>query len=122
MFYSTTSLRHKIIKLIGNNPVAGRKTDIVNPYLSLSITLFFSKYKSVVVEELYNEGLIELHGDVDLFIASKTLNETKYLSISATLTQKGLTYYRLHIQKNKPETAVISVQTSNRRGTLSIVR
>lgn len=121
MLFSTDSLRHKIIKLIVNNPVAGRNTDIVNPYLSLSIALFFSRYKSVVVEELYEKGLIDLHGDVDLFIASKKLSEIKYLSISASLTQKGLAYYRLHIEKAKPETNY-NYEPVIKRGTLSIVR
>ncbi len=127
MFFTTTPLRDKIIKMILNNPVPYRNTDIINPYLVLSITLFFSKYKAVILDELYYKGLIELHGDVDLFIQAKKASDTKYLRIAASITQKGMAYYKLHMQTTKGAVTK-SVVTENReqntniRPTLSIVR
>jgi len=97
--FNFISLRHKIIKMIVNNPVSSRGTDILRPYLILSISLFFSRFKFVVLEELYHKGLIELDGDVALFINAKKASDTKYLSLTATITTKGMAYYRLHIQK-----------------------
>ena len=122
MFYSKTSLKHKIIKLIKNNPINHRNTDIINPYFSLSITFFYKRYKAVVIEDLYEQGLINLHGDVDLFILSEKLVDTKYLNISASLTQKGIAYYRLHIQKLQVAQEPVMLEQPLRRGTLSIVR
>ncbi|MVN20635.1 hypothetical protein [Mucilaginibacter arboris] len=100
--FNFTSLRHKIIKMIVNNPVPSRSTDILRPYLILSISLFFSRFKFVVLEELYYKGLIELHGDVALFIDAKKASDTKYLSLTASITTKGMAYYKLHIQKEAP--------------------
>lgn len=123
MFFTTTPLRHKIIQLIIDNPVPYRNTDIMNPYLILSITLFFSRYKAVLLNELYYKGLIELHGDVDLFIKSKKASDTKYLSIAASLTQKGMAYYKLNMQNTETEAvAEIPTMENSNRPTLSIVR
>ncbi len=129
MFFTPTPLRHKIIQLIWNNPIPHRTTDIINPYFILSITLFFSRFKSTLLDELYNKGLIELHGDVDLFINAKKASDTKYLNIGASLTQKGIAYYRMHIQKEVAETQTSNVglqpktvSKSAQKSTLSIVR
>lgn len=118
MFFKQTPLSDKIIKLILNNPIPHRHTDILNPYVMLSITLFFSKYKTVILKELYQKGLIELHGDVALFTKANSIFDTKYLKVSASLTQKGMAYYRLHIQKDEGNRAL----ASNRKHTLHIVR
>lgn len=128
MFFNQISLHDKIIKLIVNNPVKYRNTNLLNPYLILSITLFFSRYKSVIVNELYSKGLIELHGDVDLFLKAASAKDTKYLHISASLTTKGMAYYRLNIEKTAPQVTAItetySISTARPRykTTLSIVR
>ena len=130
MFFKITPLRDKIIKLIANNPVPYRNTDIINPYLMFSMTLFFGRYKSVILNELYYKGLIELHGDIYLFIKAKKASDTKYLNIGASLTQKGLAYYRMNINKDKAdakqffdtETQTNPVSNMRQRTTLSIVR
>ncbi|MGI4022301.1 MAG: hypothetical protein ACRYFA_12410 [Janthinobacterium lividum] len=129
MFFKITPLRHKIIQLIVDNPIPYRNTDIINPYLILSITLFFSRFKTVLLNELYYKGLIELHGDVDLFIKAKKASDTKYLNIGASLTQKGLAYYRINVQKEENENQLFSVEmqpepvlTSTQKSPLSIVR
>lgn len=129
MLFKITPLRDKIIQLIVDNPIPYRNTDIINPYLILSITLFFSRFKMVLLNELYYKGMIELHGDVDLFIKAKKASDTKYLNIGASLTQKGLAYYRMHIQKEENKNQLFSVEmqpesvlTSTRKSTLSIVR
>jgi len=82
-----------------------------------------------LLDELYNKGLIELHGDVDLFINAKKASDTKYLNIGASLTQKGIAYYRMHIQKEVAETQTSNVglqpktvSKSAQKSTLSIVR
>ncbi len=103
MFFNQVPLRNKILKLIVNNPVPLRNTDILSPYLILSITFFFNRYKSVIVNELYFKGLIDLHGDVDLFMKAKRAKDTKYLRISASLTAKGKAYYQLHVEKPEEE-------------------
>lgn len=121
MFFTTTPLRHKIIRLILNNPVPFRNTDIINPYIILSMTLFFGRYKSVILNELYYKGLIELHGDVNLFIKAKSIRDTKYINIAASLTKKGMAYYKLHVQADG-ERIPISVMEHNPQPTLSIVR
>lgn len=100
--FTITPLRHKIIKLILNNPVPNRSTDILSHYLILSITLFFGRFKSVVINELYQTGLIDLHGDVELFMQAKKASDTKYLKIAASITPKGMAYYKIHIQKQAP--------------------
>lgn len=100
--FKITPLSHRIIKLILNNPIPYRNTDILSPYLILSITLFFSKFKSVVVNELYEKGLIELHGDVELFMQAKNVSDTKYLKIAASITSKGMAYYKLNIREQAP--------------------
>lgn len=122
MFFSTTPLRDKIIKMILNNPVPYRNTDIINPYLVLSITLFFSKYKKAVLNELYYKGLIELQGDVDLFIQAKKASDTKYLCLSASITQKGMAYYKLNIQKTESVVTKFSERDTDQKPILSIVR
>ncbi|RYY06029.1 MAG: hypothetical protein EOP43_07455 [Sphingobacteriaceae bacterium] len=129
MFFKTTPLRDKIIKLIINNPIPYRNTDIINPYLVLSITLFFNRFKTVLLNELYYKGLVELHGDVDLFIKAKKAADTKYLNIGASLTQKGLAYYRMNVQKEENTNQLFSVEmqpepvsTSTQKPNLSIVR
>ena len=99
MFFNTTPLRDKILKAIFNNPVPYRNTDITNPYLIFSITLFFNKFKTVLLNELYYKGLIELTGDVDLFIKAKKAADVKYLNIGATFTDKGLSYYKTNVKK-----------------------
>lgn len=101
MFFNSTPLRDKILKAILNNPVPYRNTDITNPYLIFSITLFFKKFKSVLLNELYYKGLIELHGDVDLFIKAKKASDIKYLNIGASLTDKGLSYYKMNVKKDQ---------------------
>lgn len=100
--FKFTSLHDKIINLIVNNPVAYRNTDLINPSLTFSFTLFFSKYQSIILNELYNKGLIELHGDIDLFTKAKKASDTKYLSLTASITTKGMAYYKLHLQKEAP--------------------
>ena len=128
MFFNPTPLRDKIIKLILNNPIPYRNTDIINPYLILSITFFFSKYKSVILDELYNKGLIQLHGDVDLFIKATKASDTKYLSIAASITPKGMAYYKLHMQSSQPKMQAVRKMettpnyTTRQKNTLSIVR
>lgn len=130
MFFKITPLRDKIIKLIANNPVPYRNTDVINPYLIFSITLFFGRYKSVILNELYYKGLIELHGDIYLFIKANKASDTKYLNIGATLTKKGLAYYRMNIKKDEADTKQVfdtemqasPVSTLRQRSTLSIVR
>ena len=123
MFFKLTPLRHKIIRLIMDNKVPYRNTSITGPYLVLSITLFFKSYKSVILNELYYKGLINLHGDVDLFIKAKTASDIKYLNIAASLTQKGMVYYKLHIQKAGPELVPTSALSEmQQRQKLSIVR
>ncbi len=129
MFFKITPLRDKIIKLIINNPIPYRNTDIINPYLILSITLFFNRFKTVLLNELYYKGMIELHGDVDLFIKAKKASDTKYLNIGASLTQKGMAYYRMNIQKEENEDQLFSVEmqpevvsASTQKSPLSIVR
>lgn len=123
MFFTLTPLRDKIIKLILNNPIPNRDTDILNPYVMLSVTLFFSKYHSVILNELYYKGLIELHGDVTLFKKAKSLRDTKYLKVSASLTQKGMAYYRLHIQKDESNIASsFLASATDKKHTLHIVR
>lgn len=101
--FNFTPLRDKIIRAILNNPVTNRNTNILSPYFILSTTLFFGKYKSVILNELYNKGLIELHGDIDLFTKSNKISDTKYLSVTASITSKGRAYYKLYIQKEVPE-------------------
>ena len=101
--FTITPLRNKIIKTILNNPVPNRHTNILSPYFILSTTLFFGKYKSVILDELYNKGLIELHGDVDLFSKANKISETKYLNLSASITSKGMAYYNIYIKKEAPE-------------------
>jgi hypothetical protein len=98
--FKLTPLRDKIIRMILNNPVPDRATDILRPYLILTTTLFFSKYKSAVLNDLYYKGLIDLHGDVDLFIEAKKLRDTQYLNLAASVTKKGMAYYKLHIEKS----------------------
>lgn len=129
MFFKITPLRDKIIKLIINNPIPYRNTDIINPYLILSITLFFNRFKTVLLNELYYKGMIELHGDVDLFIKAKKASDTKYLNIGASLTQKGMAYYRMNIQKEENENQLFSVEmqpepvsNQSQKSALSIVR
>jgi hypothetical protein len=129
MFFKVTPLRDKIIQLIIDNPIPYRNTDIINPYLILSITLFFSRFKRVLLNELYYKGMIELHGDVDLFLKAKKASDTRYLNIGASLTQKGLAYYRMNIQKEANENQLFSIEmqpqvtsNNNRKSTLSIVR
>ncbi len=120
--FNFTPLRDKIIKLILDNPVPYRNTDIINPYLILSITFFFSRYKSVLLNELYYKGLIELHGDIDLFIKAKTASDTKYLSIGASITQKGMAYYRLNMKQDVPVAAPVLASEVSPKTTLRIVR
>ncbi|WP_419802987.1 hypothetical protein [Mucilaginibacter sp.] len=103
MFFNTTPLRDKILKSILNNPVPYRNTDITNPYLIFSITLFFKKFKTVLLNELYYKGLIDLQGDVDLFIKAKKAADIKYLNIGASVTEKGLSYYRMNVKKADDE-------------------
>jgi hypothetical protein len=129
MFFKITPLRDKIIQLIIDNPIPYRNTDIINPYLILSITLFFSRFKRVLLNELYYKGMIELHGDVDLFIKAKKASDTRYLNIGASLTQKGMAYYRMNIQKEANENQLFSIEMqpeavsdNSRRSPLSIVR
>jgi len=97
--FKFTPLRNKIIKMILNNPVSGRNTDILNPYLILSNTLFFSRYKTAVLNDLYSKGLIDLEGDVDLFTNAKKISDLKYLSVTASVTKKGMAFYKLHVEK-----------------------
>lgn len=123
MFFTPTPLRHKIIRMIMDNPAPYQNSDVIGLYLILSITLFFKRYKSVILNELYYKGLIDLQGDVDLFIKAKTANDIKYLTIAASLTQKGMVYYKLHIQQAGPEleTTLATLETQQ-RPKLSIVR
>ncbi|MEX8548503.1 MAG: hypothetical protein V5804_12950 [Mucilaginibacter sp.] len=100
--FTITPLRDKIIKMILNNPVPDRNTDIINPFMIWSITFFFGKYQSVLVNELYKKGLVELHGDVELFMQAKKISDTKYLKVAASITKKGMAYYKIHIQKEAP--------------------
>lgn len=113
-------LRNQIIKWIYNNPITGRSTDIINPFL-LIVTLFFSKYKSVILNELYYKNLINLHGDVDLFIGSKSLKDIKYINITASLTEKGKAYYKMNIQPEIDVKENLS-STKQRKQILTIVR
>ena len=100
--FTITPLRDKIIKMILNNPVPNRNTDVINPFMIWSITFFFGKYQLVLVNELYKKGLVELHGDVELFMQAKKLSDTKYLKVAASITKKGMAYYKIHIQKEAP--------------------
>ncbi|MGI4751755.1 MAG: hypothetical protein ACRYFB_14080 [Janthinobacterium lividum] len=129
MFFNTTPLRDKILKLILNNPVPYRNTDITNPYLIFSITLFFNKFKTVLLNELYYKGLIELHGDVDLFIKAKKASDIKCLNIGASLTDKGLSYYKANVKKEDdqisayyPDMQPFPDTPRRNKSTLSIVR
>ncbi|RYE30400.1 MAG: hypothetical protein EOP42_12280 [Sphingobacteriaceae bacterium] len=106
MFFNTTPLRDKILKSIFNNPVPFRNTDITSPFLVFGITLFFSKFKNVLLNELYYKGLIEMHGDVDLFIKAKKASEVKYLNIGASLTDKGLAYYKMNVKKTDEQNSI----------------
>lgn len=131
MFFNRVPLRNKIIKMIVNNPVPYRNTDISSLFLILSITLFFNKYKSVIINELYYKDLIKLHGDVELFIKAKSAKDTRYLRIAASITPKGLCYYKAYILEIEQETEAreialpaeqqLEVQSRPER-TLSIVR
>ncbi|RYE37229.1 MAG: hypothetical protein EOP42_00460 [Sphingobacteriaceae bacterium] len=129
MFFNTTPLRDKILKVIINNPVPCRNTDITNPYLIFSITLFFKKFKTVLLNELYYKGLIDLHGDVDLFIKSKKAADIKYLNIGASLTTKGLSYYKMNVNKTadqdsayQPDMEPFAPAPRRNKSTLMIVR
>ncbi len=129
MIFNSTPLRDKILKVISNNPVPYRNTDITNPYLIFSITLFFNKFKTVLLNELYYKGLIELHGDVDLFIKAKKASDIKYLNIGASLTEKGISYYKMNVKKEDVENAVYQpdmepfpVAPRRNKSALSIVR
>jgi len=126
MFFKPQPLRHKIIRLIATSQgMVYRSSDIKGFYLKLYILLFFQEYKSVILNELYYKGLIELHGDVTLFIRSKTASEAKHLTIAASLTAKGMVYYKLYIEEAGPELKPSQpVQSSQpaQRPKLSIVR
>ena len=119
--FNFTPLRNHILKMIINNPVPYRNTDVKNPYLILCVTLFFKRYKAVIMNELYYKGLIELHGDLALFIRAKTASETRYLRIEASVTAKGMSYYQTHILKAAPQ-AKQQATEEFRRPKLSIVR
>ncbi len=128
MFFQTTPLRDKILKVIFNNPVPYHNTDITNPYLIFSITLFFSRFKNVLLNQLYYKGLIDLTGDVDLFIKAKKAADTKYLKIGATLTDKGLSYYKTNVKKEEeisvyyPDMEPFEPAPRRNKSTLMIVR
>lgn len=120
--FNFTPLRDKILQMVINNPVPYRNTDVRNPYFVLGINLFFTKYKSVVMNELYYKGLIELHGDVNLFIKAKSASQTRYLRVEASVTPKGMSYYQTNVLKTVPETEQESIQADFNRPKLSIVR
>jgi hypothetical protein len=116
-----TPLRDRVLQMIISNPVPHRNTDIRSPYSFLGITLFFTKYKSVILNELYYKGLIELHGDVTLYIKAKSASETRYLRVEASVTRKGMNYYHSNISQSTSEV----VQQTNyeyQRPKLSVVR
>ncbi len=120
--FNFAPLRNQILQMIINNPVPNRNTDVRSPYLVLSINLFFAKYKSVVLNELYYKGLIELHGDVSLFIKAKSASATRYLRVEASVTPKGMAYYYTHILKSAPVAKQEPGQEDFKRPKLSIVR
>ncbi|MVN20380.1 hypothetical protein [Mucilaginibacter arboris] len=122
MFFKPSPLRHQIIRLMMENPVPYRNTDIRGFYLILCTTLFFKKYKSVILNELYYKGLIELRGDINLFIRAKTVSDIKCLNISASLTAKGMAYYRLYIQEAGPELELSLPLETQQKPKLSILR
>jgi len=93
-------LHYKIIRLISNNPFPNRNTNI-NPYSITGAKLFFKRYKSLILNKLYYKDLIELHGDVDLFIKAEKASATRYICIEASLTKKGIKYFELNIKKEK---------------------
>ncbi len=114
-------LRDRILRMVINNPVQFRNTDVRSPYFLLWITLFFTRYKSVILNELYYKGLIDLHGDLTLFSRAKSARETRYLRVEASVTPKGMRYYQSNILKSVPETAGSNLQECKRQK-LSIVR
>lgn len=120
MFY-IIPLRDRILRMIISNPIPYRNTDVKSPYFILVVTLFFTHYKSVILNELYYKGLIELHGDLALFIRAKSANETRYLRLEASVTQKGVSYYQTNILKSAPE-AEPPVSQEDQRKKLSLVR
>ncbi len=124
MFFKPSPLRNKIIQLMMENPAPYQNTDIGGFYLILFVTLFFKKYKSVILNELYYKGLIELHGDVNLFIRAKTASDVRCLNISASLTDKGMAYYRLYVQEAGPELelSLTSATEQQQQPKLSLVR
>lgn len=119
--FNTIPLRDIILRMIVNNPVKYRNTNVKSPYFLLGITFFFIRYKSVILNELYYKGLIDLHGDLTLFIKAKTARETGYLRVEASVTQKGMSYYHTNILGKAPQAEQISCQEYKRKK-LSVIR
>jgi hypothetical protein len=123
MFFKLMPLQHRIIKLIADKPGRiYRSTEIKGFYQNLFILLFYKKCKSVILNQLYYKGLIELHGDVALFIGAKTVSDAKYLTIAASLTPKGIVYYKLYIEEAGPELEPAQSSQTTSRPNLSVIR
>ncbi|MGI4805739.1 MAG: hypothetical protein ACRYFL_13295 [Janthinobacterium lividum] len=128
MFFNTTPLRDKILKTILSNPAPYRNTDITNPYLLFSMTLFFNKFKNVLLNELYYKGLIELQGDVDLLIKAKKAADFKHLNFTMLITDKGLAYAKINLKNDdqtpayEPDMEPFPVAPRRNKKALMIVR
>lgn len=94
-------LSHQVLHLIVDDRISTQHKNSMNRYLMLNLTLFFSKYKSAILDDLYYKGLVDLHGDVTHFIRAKTLQDIWYLKLGASITVKGMAYYQLNLQKAK---------------------
>lgn len=123
MFFNQTPLRHQVIRRIAESKnTVYRNTEISGFLTKLYILLFFKRFKSVILNELYYKGLIELHGDVTLFIRAETAIDVSHLNIAASLTAKGMVYYKLYLEEAGPELNLNQHTATQQSSKLSIVR